>query len=69
MNEGKLIAILPEEHAEEVLKEMRKHPEGKDAEIIGEVVSDNQGTVVMETLIGSKRVVDMMSGEQLPRIC
>ena len=68
-NEGKLIAILPAEKANEVLDEIRQHPLGKDAAIIGEVVSDNPGTVVMETLIGSKRVVDMLSGEQLPRIC
>jgi len=68
-NEGKLIAILPEDKANDVLEEMRKHPTGKDAEIVGEVVVDNPGTVVMETLIGSKRVVDMLSGEQLPRIC
>jgi len=68
-NEGKLIAILPKDHADDVLKQMKKHPEGKYSEIIGEVVSSNPGTVVMETLIGSKRVVDMLSGEQLPRIC
>ena len=68
-NEGKLLAILPENKAHSVLDEMHKHPLGRDAEIIGEVVDDNRGTVVMETLIGSKRVVDMLSGEQLPRIC
>ena len=68
-NEGKLLAILPANHAENVLAEMRKFPEAKDAAIIGEVVNENAGTVVMETLIGSKRVVDMLSGEQLPRIC
>lgn len=68
-NEGKLIAILPSDYADEVVLELRKHPEGKDAEIIGEVTSENPGTVVMETLIGSKRIVDMLSGEQLPRIC
>jgi len=68
-NEGKLIAILSENKANQVLDEMRKHPLGKDAEIIGEVVADNPGIVIMETLIGSNRVVDMLSGEQLPRIC
>ena len=68
-NEGKLIAILPENKANDVLTEMRKHPLGKDSEIIGEVIEENPGTVIMETLIGSKRVVDMLSGEQFPRIC
>jgi hydrogenase expression/formation protein HypE len=68
-NEGKLIALLPDNKAQLVLEEMHKHPLGKDAAIIGEVVNKNPGTVLMETLIGSKRVVDMLSGEQLPRIC
>ena len=68
-NEGKLIAILPANNADTVLEEMRKHPLGKNSAIIGEIVNENPCTVIMETLIGSKRVVDMLSGEQLPRIC
>jgi hydrogenase expression/formation protein HypE len=68
-NEGKLIAILPKNKSNAVLEEMRKHPLGADAAIIGEIVSEHPGTVIMETLIGSKRVVDMLSGEQMPRIC
>jgi len=48
---------------------MRAHPFGKNAVIIGEVVADHIGTVIMKTRIGGSRVVDMLSGEQLPRIC
>ena len=68
-NEGKMIAIVSNDVAEEVLSEWRKCDLGKEAEIIGEVTSENPGTVVMKTTIGSKRIVDMISGEQLPRIC
>jgi len=68
-NEGKLIAILPSEFADSVLEKMREHPVGKESTIIGEVTEDNKGKVVMKTLIGSSRIVDMLSGEQLPRIC
>jgi hydrogenase expression/formation protein HypE len=68
-NEGKLIAFLPSEAADIVLKSMRAHPLGKNAVVIGEVVADHPGTVVMKTRIGGSRVVDMLSGEQLPRIC
>lgn len=48
---------------------MRAHPLGKDAQIIGEVVAEPAGAVMMKTRIGGTRVVDMLSGEQLPRIC
>ena len=68
-NEGKMIAIVSSEIAEEVLSEWQKKELGKEAEIIGEVTSENPRTVVMKTTIGSKRIVDMISGEQLPRIC
>jgi hydrogenase expression/formation protein HypE len=51
------------------LQTMRAHPLGKNAEIIGEVVPDPTGAVLMKTRIGGTRVVDMLSGEQLPRIC
>jgi hydrogenase expression/formation protein HypE len=68
-NEGKMIAIVANEIADDVIKEWRKAGLGKEAEIIGEVTSENPGTVVMKTTIGSKRIVDMISGEQLPRIC
>ncbi len=48
---------------------MKKHPLGKESSIIGTVTKDDPGLVIMKTLIGSSRIVDMISGEQLPRIC
>ncbi|MBN8636709.1 MAG: hydrogenase expression/formation protein HypE [Anaerolineae bacterium] len=68
-NEGKLIAIVPPEHAEAVLDAMRQHPSGQDAARIGQVVADHPGMVVSKTGIGGTRVVSMQIGEQLPRIC
>lgn len=68
-NEGKLLAFVHPDDSEKVLNEMRKHEFGKDAAIIGQVTETNPQTVIMKTTIGSKRIVDMLSGEQLPRIC
>lgn len=68
-NEGKLLAFVPGERSEAVLAAMKKHPLGKESTIIGEVVGDHPGTVLMKSRIGGSRVVDMLSGEQLPRIC
>ncbi|MBX2989806.1 MAG: hydrogenase expression/formation protein HypE [Bacteroidetes bacterium] len=68
-NEGKLLAIVPKEVAEAVLEAMRSHPLGVDAQIIGEATMDHPRIVVMKSRIGGTRVVDMLSGEQLPRIC
>lgn len=68
-NEGKLIAILPQSQAEAALALMKKNPYGQEAAIIGEVRIENPGKVVMKTIIGGKRLVDMLTGEQLPRIC
>lgn len=68
-NEGTLIAIVAASDAEKILEAMRAHPLGAYAATIGEVVVDHPRTVVMKTRIGGSRVVDMMSGEQLPRIC
>jgi hydrogenase expression/formation protein HypE len=68
-NEGKLVAFVPPGDADRVLAAMRTHPEGKSAAIIGAVVVSHPGIVVMKTRIGGTRVVDMLSGEQLPRIC
>jgi hydrogenase expression/formation protein HypE len=68
-NEGKIVVFLPHDFADKVLTEMREHPLGQEASIIGEVVSEHPGNVVMQTAIGTHRVVDMLSGEQLPRIC
>jgi len=68
-NEGKCLAIVAREVAEAVLEAMRSHPLGREAAIIGEVVEDHPGQVVLRSRIGGMRIVDMLSGEQLPRIC
>ncbi|HTY37476.1 MAG TPA: hydrogenase expression/formation protein HypE [Bacteroidota bacterium] len=68
-NEGKLVAFVDPHDADLILGVMRDHPLGKSAAIVGEVVEEHRGTVVMQTMIGGSRVVDMLSGEQLPRIC
>ena len=68
-NEGKLIALVAPEMAEDALQQMRRHELGRDAVIIGEVVREHPGMVLMTTGIGGTRVLDVMFGEQLPRIC
>ena len=68
-NEGKLIAIAPPNAAEELLEAMRSHPLGREAAVIGEVTADHPGTVVLRSRLGGKRIVAMLSGDQLPRIC
>jgi hydrogenase expression/formation protein HypE len=68
-NEGKLIAIVPEQDGDAVLKAMQQHPLGKHSAIIGKVLATNRGKVTLETRIGSLKMVDMPLGEQLPRIC
>lgn len=68
-NEGKLLAIVPEEWAEAVLRAMQAHPLGKQAAVIGQVTGEHPGMLVARTGIGGTRVVSMQIGEQLPRIC
>jgi hydrogenase expression/formation protein HypE len=68
-NEGKLIAVVPAEDAERVLQAMRAHHLGKNAALVGEVVASNPEMVILRSLIGGERVVTMLAGEQLPRIC
>jgi hydrogenase expression/formation protein HypE len=68
-NEGKLIAAVPADDAEHLLQAMRDHPLGRSAAVIGEVVADHPRLVVMRTLVGGERVVSLLAGEQLPRIC
>ena len=68
-NEGKCLAIVAPEAAEPALALMRAHPLGREAAIIGEVVADHPGRVMMSSRVGGLRIVDMLSGEQLPRIC
>jgi len=68
-NEGKVLVCLPAQAVEGVLQAMRHHPLGRASCKIGEVVADEAGRVMMKTRIGGLRLVDMLRGEQLPRIC
>lgn len=68
-NEGKLVAIVASKDANKVLEAMHRSKYGSDAAIIGEVTAGNSGRVVMKTCIGSSRIVDMLVGDLLPRIC
>ncbi|PWB89741.1 hydrogenase expression/formation protein HypE [Methylocystis sp. MitZ-2018] len=68
-NEGKIVAIVPRDEAEQALEAMRAHPLGRQAAIIGSVVAGEPGRVTMRTIFGGRRIVDMLVGEQLPRIC
>lgn len=68
-NEGKLVAIVDSAHAESVLAKMKQNRYGTNASIIGEVTSDHPGRVIMKTRLGASRIIDMLSGELLPRIC
>ena len=68
-NEGKCLAIVAPEAADVVLGAMRANPLRQEAAIIGEVVDEHPGRVFLRSRIGGMRVVDMLSGEQLPRIC
>ena len=68
-NEGKLVAICAPEDSVNLLNAMHAHPLGENAAIIGEVIEDTHCFVQMETRFGGKRIVDWLSGEQLPRIC
>lgn len=68
-NEGKLVAIVAPEVAEPVLRRMQAHPQGREAELIGEVREEPRGKVLLRTPIGATRILDMPVGEPLPRIC
>ncbi len=68
-NEGKLLAFVTPGQVDAVLQAVKADPYGQDAAIIGEVVAEHPGRVVMQTRIGGSRIVDMLAGEQLPRIC
>ena len=68
-NEGKLAAIVPPEFAEPTVAAMRRHPLGAEAAIIGTVTERDPGLVTMRTAFGTTRIVDMLAGDQLPRIC
>lgn len=68
-NEGKLLAIVPADQADAMVEAMHRHKYGTEARIIGEVTSEQPGKVVLRTTIGGSRIIDMLVGEQLPRIC
>jgi hydrogenase expression/formation protein HypE len=68
-NEGQFLAVVAPEFADPALAALRKHPDGAEAEIIGEVRTEPAGTVLCSTLYGGTRVVDMLVGDPLPRIC
>jgi hydrogenase expression/formation protein HypE len=68
-NEGKLLAIVEPRSADRVLAAMGRRPEGRDARVIGEVTEDPDRLVVLKTRVRGRRIVDMLQGEQLPRIC
>ena len=68
-NEGKIVVIVPMAQVDAALAAMREHPLGKGADIIGRVSHGEAGRVTMRTVFGGRRIVDMLVGEQLPRIC
>lgn len=68
-NEGKLVAVVPAHEADAALKALRRNPLGRDAAVVGEVRAEPSGVVVVRTPIGGTRIVDMLVGDPLPRIC
>ncbi|MGH7998570.1 MAG: hydrogenase expression/formation protein HypE [Brasilonema sp.] len=68
-NEGKLVVVVGRENADTVVSAMKSHPAGKDACMIGEVIASPSDVVLLKTPFGTERIVDMLVGEQLPRIC
>jgi len=68
-NEGKCLAIVPAEASDVALRAMKQHPFGKEAALIGEVITEPKGRVLLTTRVGGTRIISMPTGEQLPRIC
>lgn len=68
-NEGRVVVVASAKVADELIRTMRSDPLGKDSTIIGEVVPHHPGQVVLQTEVGGRRIIDMLAGEQLPRIC
>jgi hydrogenase expression/formation protein HypE len=68
-NEGKLVAIVPTSQAQAIVTTMRTHPAGRKSCIIGHVAASPPGTMILQTQFGAKRVINLLVGEQLPRIC
>lgn len=68
-NEGKVVMVVGADEAEAVLDELKKHPYGIESSIVGEIVAEHPGKAWLKTSIGGNRIIDMLAGEQLPRIC
>ena len=68
-NEGKVLAVVPPEESDAALRAMRAHPLGASAAVIGEMAAEPEGIVVLRTTFGGTRIVDMLVGDPLPRIC
>ena len=68
-NEGKVVVVVAEEDAGDVVKTMKKHPFGINASVIGRVTDEHHGMAWMQTIVGGRRIIEMLSGQQLPRIC
>jgi hydrogenase expression/formation protein HypE len=68
-NEGKLVAVVAPDQADAALAALRAHPIGADAAAVGEIKADPEGIVVLRTTVGGTRIVDMLVGDPLPRIC
>jgi hydrogenase expression/formation protein HypE len=68
-NEGKLIVIVPHSESEQALAALQNHPYGKNAAVIGEITQEHPQRVLLQTYIGGTRMLDVMAGEMLPRIC
>lgn len=68
-NEGKLVVVVPPDQGETVLAAMQAHPAGRQSQIIGEAIATPAGLVLLQTSFGTERILDMLVGDQLPRIC
>jgi hydrogenase expression/formation protein HypE len=68
-NEGKVIMVVPAEDTPQVIEALKSQPYGEKAAVIGEITSEHSGKAWLETSVGGKRMVEMLSGQQLPRIC
>ncbi len=68
-NEGKIVMVVGKKDAQKVLATIKGSPFGKEASIIGEICENHKGMAWLNTVVGGKRVIEMLSGQQLPRIC
>jgi hydrogenase expression/formation protein HypE len=68
-NEGKFVAVVPPDEAEAAVAALRSFPRGSEAAVIGEIIAEPEGVVALRTAFGGSRIVDMLVGDPLPRIC